>query len=103
MMKLFAGMTLMGFSSAAPMASSSTFASWVTEHGKTYSSVRETTARQAVFEANMQMIEEHNSKGLSYTMGAGPYTDMTNKEWATTYAHGARSPSLALSLSLCLP
>ena len=88
-MKMFAGFALMGMASAAPMTSSnSAFVSWMSKHGKSYASA-ETASRQAIFEANVAMIEEHNANSLaSYTMGVGPFTDMTHEEWSSQYVSG---------------
>ena len=89
-MKFACYAALVGMASAAPMTgANSAFVSWMTEHGKTYESAAETASRQAIFEANVAMIEEHNANSMaSYTMGVGPFTDMTNEEWASQYVPG---------------
>ena len=41
--------------------------------------------RFAIFSENMDMINEHNKRGLSYTLGITPFTDMTFKEFKAKY------------------
>jgi C1A family cysteine protease len=62
----------------------SAFYSYTQEHDKVYSG-EEFHERMAIFAENMQMIEQHNAEAAegvhSFTLGVGPFTDMTHDEW----------------------
>jgi len=56
---------------------------------KSYSSLQEHDARKAVFVENLKLFEKHNAEealGLqTYTMGIGPFADMTHDEFLEQY------------------
>jgi hypothetical protein len=62
----------------------SAFYSYTQEHDKVYTG-EEFHERMAIFSENMQMIEQHNAEAAegvhSFTLGVGPFTDMTHQEW----------------------
>jgi len=46
-----------------------------------------------VFQENMKLIRQHNSKkGITYTMGLGPWTDFTNEEYRKQLTFRATNP-----------
>jgi len=45
----------------------------------------------AAYAANEMIIEEHNAKGLSYTLGHNAYSDMTWEAFKSTYVSGMES------------
>ena len=63
------------------------FAQWAAQHGKTYEG-EEAQRRLEVFSANAEAIEEHNAKGLSWTMGLNEFSDLTNEEFTAIYTGG---------------
>merc|ERR1719424_583329 len=77
---------MFGYAAAAPMATNPAFSAWMTEHGKQYESATELNMRLAIFEANMQLINEHNAGDSSFTLGTGPFTDLSHEEWNALYS-----------------
>uniref|UniRef100_A0A8C8X826 Procathepsin L n=1 Tax=Panthera leo TaxID=9689 RepID=A0A8C8X826_PANLE len=77
----------LGIASAAPQVNQSLdeqWSQWKATHGKLYS-MDEEGQRRAVWERNMQMIEQHNrehSQGKhSFTMAMNGFGDMTSEEF----------------------
>ena len=83
MMKILATVTMAAVAYAMPVpeATSTDFTAWKAAHGKTYSA-EEHAMRAEIFETNKQFIEAENAKGHTYTLGVGPFTDLTNEEFA---------------------
>ena len=48
---------------------------------KNYQTEEEFNFRKSIFEDNLKIINEHNAKGKSWTMGVNPFTDWTNEEY----------------------
>jgi C1A family cysteine protease len=63
------------------------FTAWVNEYGKSYETA-EFFNRFNVFKANLDIIREHNSKNMSYTMGMNEFGDMTWEEFRASYIGG---------------
>ena len=61
------------------------FEAWKTEHGKTYETSAALTAAMTAFAANEEIINMHNAKGLSYTLGHNKFSDMTWEEFSATH------------------
>lgn len=53
-------------------------------YGKNYAGEEE-ASRKAIFESNMAFIESENAKGHSYTLGMGPFADITSEEFKATH------------------
>ena len=53
------------------------FAQFQCDHDKTYSSEAEERSRFATFQTNLEYIAAENAKGLAYTLGVGPFADLT--------------------------
>jgi len=60
------------------------FENYKKQYGKNYSP-NEEQHRFKAFVDNLKMIEEHNSKGESYTLGINKFTDLTPSEWAARF------------------
>merc|ERR1719238_1298170 len=58
------------------------FRAWRTQHAKEYSTPEESALRFAIFRANLDRVNSHNSKGLSYTMAMNEFGDLTPTEFA---------------------
>jgi len=69
-------------------ALSSAFASWKSEHNKVYSTVEEEAAAFSAWTENEKIIEEHNAKGLSWTLGHNKYSDLTWEQFKRTVMGG---------------
>ena len=84
-MKLIAAFAMAAVAMAAPLpeATSTDFAAWKAAHGKTYTG-EEHDRRASVFADNVAFIQSENTKGHGYTLGVGPFADMTNDEFAAT-------------------
>jgi len=50
------------------------------DFGKEYD-VEEELMRFEIFKSNMDFIDAHNAEGHSYTLGVGPFADLTNSEF----------------------
>jgi len=63
----------------------SKFEAWKKEHGKTYETSAALTAAMTAFAANEEIINTHNAKGLSYTLGHNKFSDMTWDQFRSTH------------------
>lgn len=57
------------------------FDTWMRTHAKVYPSMEARMAALEVFEANDRMIEEHNARKVSFTLGHNAYSDLTHAEF----------------------
>ncbi|EER02719.1 cathepsin L, putative [Perkinsus marinus ATCC 50983] len=72
--------------------------------GKNYESKEEEVKRNAIFQANLHLIEQVNAKNLSYKLGVNEYADLTHEEFAalklgTLKMRPAEHASLSLFVS----
>jgi cathepsin L len=74
---------------AAPAAHVGLFEDFVKANDRKYTA-EEKARRLEIFSENMKMIEESNSKNLTYTLGVTPYTDLTFEEFRARYIGGMR-------------
>jgi len=58
-----------------------TWQEWKDQYGVAYNGVDEDAHRQQVFEANLQTINEHNGKNLTWTMAVNVFGDRTHDEF----------------------
>ncbi|KAE8766575.1 papain-like cysteine proteinase [Hordeum vulgare] len=62
---------------------------WMTVHNRSYSTAGEKARRFEVYRSNMRFIEAVNAEaatsGLTYELGEGPFTDLTNEEFMELY------------------
>ena len=61
-----------------------TFSSFEARYGKNYINDAERSFRAKVFAYNMDWVNMKNAEGHPYTVGATPFADMTNTEFATS-------------------
>jgi len=66
------------------VASASQWEEFKALFGKNYAGEEE-VARQAIFETNMAFIDAENAKGHTYTLGMGPFADLTSAEFTASY------------------
>jgi len=59
----------------------SLFQTWKEKHGKVYESDEHELAKFNVFKSNAAYINEHNMKGLSFTLALNKFADLTNEEY----------------------
>jgi C1A family cysteine protease len=57
------------------------FLKFVQEHSKSYTTESEYTFRQSLFANNLKIVEEHNAKGKSWTLGVNEFSDWTDAEY----------------------
>ncbi|KAL1524679.1 hypothetical protein AB1Y20_019565 [Prymnesium parvum] len=55
----------------------SKFEAWKQDHGKAYDTIEAMTAALSAFSENEKIINEHNAKGLSWTLGHNEFSDLT--------------------------
>jgi len=60
------------------------FAKWMIHHKRSYSS-HEFQQRFAIWRANFDYIQDHNSKNLSFTVAVNQFADLTNREFNLLY------------------
>jgi len=59
-----------------------TFDDYVSEFGKAYNGIEESTSRKAIFEENLMKIKEHNAiQDKSWFVTVNSFTDVTNDEF----------------------
>ena len=58
-----------------------TFGHFKQEFKRSYDSEHEETRRSAIFNANLKMIREHNSKATSWKLGVNDFMDLTDEEY----------------------
>jgi len=80
-LRLFSGLALIGTSVAHP-----TWEEFKATYGKYYNGDEE--QRRSVYQANLQIIDAHNSKGLSSRLGVNQLADLTAEEYRLTYLPG---------------
>jgi C1A family cysteine protease len=78
---------------AAIQASAMSFDAFTVLHGKKYASKDEYELRRGIFALNKKMIEEHNAKGETYTLGLNEFADLTHDEFTARYVGGWRGPT----------
>lgn len=61
------------------------FSAWAVMHGKTYSENGEFVIREQIYNDNVEKIEAHNAKNLTYSMTVNEFADLTEKEFITQY------------------
>ncbi|CAI2372128.1 unnamed protein product [Moneuplotes crassus] len=57
------------------------FTQFTTQFNKNYQNEDEYSFRKSIFEENLKKINEHNAKGLSWTLGTNEFTDWTDEEY----------------------
>ena len=66
---------------------------WMAKHQRVYKDEAEKARRFEIFKKNIKHIEDFNRAGKhKYTLGEGPFTDLTSEEFKTTYASGCKVP-----------
>jgi len=66
------------------VATASQWEEFKAQYGKNYAGDEE-VKRQAIFETNMEFIATENAKGHTYTLGMGPFADLTSEEFKATH------------------
>jgi C1A family cysteine protease len=66
------------------VAAASEWEEFKAEYGKYYNGEDEETKRHEIFNANLDFIQAENAKGHSYTLGVGPFADLTAEEFKAT-------------------
>jgi C1A family cysteine protease len=66
------------------VAAASDWEEFKAEYGKYYNGEDEESKRHEIFNANVEFINAENAKGHSYTLGVGPFADLTAEEFKAT-------------------
>ncbi len=68
------------------LSSEKQFSLWAFYHGKEYDTNEiEANKRLQIFTSNLEFIKKENSKNLGYTLGLGPFTDLTFEEFSSIF------------------
>jgi len=57
------------------------FNSFVTQYSKNYQNVEERTFRMTIFKEQLDIINNHNAQGKSWTLGVNEFSDWTHEEY----------------------
>lgn len=63
------------------------FSSYVKRFGKIYVDASERNYRMKLFHENLKIIETHNKRQSSYTLGHTPFTDLSNEEFSARFTN----------------
>jgi len=69
------------------------FTTFVQNNGKAYGDVATFFERFTIFQSNLAKIAAHNAANHSWTMGVGPFADLTEAEFVGLYATGLNVPA----------
>lgn len=58
------------------------FNQFINNYGRNYANEEEYNMRRHIFMQQLKKVEEHNAKGLSWTLGVNEYSDWTNEEYS---------------------
>ena len=58
---------------------------WKKKHNKNYSDNARHNVRQVIFLNNLEKINKHNAKNLSFKMGTNHFSDLSDEEIASRY------------------
>ena len=75
----------LALSSVATSSAEQRFATFKARYGRSYTSAAEESRRLTIFRANLDFISQENAKGLTYTLGIGPFADLTEAEFIRKY------------------
>jgi len=84
--------SLLAMGTVGAHAVESNWEDFKTTFNKVYNSSVQEAHRRGIFEMNMQLIGEANSKDQGYTLGVNQFSDLTVEEWSTQY-FGIRRPA----------
>lgn len=84
-MKLIIAVLALLFVAAFASSAEQEFNKWAVKFEKKYTTPEELTLRKNIFADNLKMINEHNAKNLSFTMGLNQFADLTNEEFQKLY------------------
>lgn len=81
---------------AAVTADQDAWNSWKQKYEKKYKNIAEEKARMKIFMENKQKVENHNqlyaNKTVTHEKGLNKFSDMTDEEFYSTYAHSHYEP-----------
>lgn len=80
---------------AGSVATQPSFNEFEARYGKSYTPT-ERDYRISIYNNNLDTIEAHNAKDLSWTMGVNQFTDLTAAEFKARYTGGLRIPKKSL-------
>ena len=71
---------------------------WMDKYERIYKDEAEKAWRFKIFKENIKYIEDfNNAGGQKYTLGEGPFTDLTTEEFLATYAGRLKVPEVEKS------
>jgi hypothetical protein len=85
-MRTILAIALAGAASAASETESA-FMAYITQFGKSYSTVSEYELRLEQFARNHAIILEHNSSDSTYELGVNQFSDWTEAEYKSILTH----------------
>jgi len=80
-----AGLLRVGSAFALAGAISPEWDDFKAQYGKVYNGPEEEAKRHAIFDATLAFIAAENAKGQSFTVGIGPFADITGEEFSASY------------------
>lgn len=67
------------------------FNEYIAQYGRNFASEEEYNFRKSVFADSLRVIEEHNAKGKSWTMGLNEFSDWTKEEYKRMLGYKPRT------------
>ena len=67
--------------SSSPLEAELEFGNYITSYNKNYASEEEYNFRLSIFAEQLRIINDHNAKGLSWTLGVNQFSDWTREEY----------------------
>jgi C1A family cysteine protease len=87
-------MMRLAFINAAVVCAEMSFDEFKFAFNKVYNGVEEEAIRKTIYEENLDKIESHNAKNLTYTMKVNQFADLTETEFVAQYT-GLKMPTHA--------
>ena len=84
-MNIFVIATFLSFMCLIETTAAIDWAKWKKKHNKTYTDKSRNNVRQTIFQNNINKIDEHNAKNLSFKMDTNNFSDLSDDEIAARY------------------
>lgn len=79
------------FQTSSPLEAEVEFGNFIVSYNKNYASEEEYNFRLSVFAEQLRIINEHNAKGLSWTLGVNQFSDWTREEYKAILGYKAQT------------
>ena len=88
------------FQSTSPLDAELEFGNFIASYNKNYASEEEYNFRLSVFAEQLKIINEHNAKGKSWTLGVNQFSDWTREEYKSMLGFKSQLKSSEVSQAI---